>query len=134
MSPFDFINSVSHTKKNLMAEGDTLAEKDYNPFMVNRGLSYYKDTIFPANEMNLRYGTDKACQYAYLLNILAPRKRFSKWFKEEKLGDLEIVKEYYGFNNNKAKEVLDILTPEQLSILKERLFKGGKNEFRSTIP
>lgn len=133
LSPFDFLNSINQTKENLMSDSDPLSEKDYNAFMVNRGLSYFMDTVFPANEMNMNHSLDKAMQYSFLLNIVAPRKRFSKWYKQEQQGDMEVVKEYYGYNNDKARAVLRILTPDQLSIIRERLFKGGKNEFRPSI-
>jgi hypothetical protein len=96
--------------------------------MVNRGLSYFRDTVFYANEMNRYYGLDKKLQFAFLLNSVAARKRFSKWFKAEKLGELEVVKEYYGYSDQKAKDVLDILTPDQIDYIKQKLYRGGKHE------
>jgi len=104
---------------------DDLAEKEYNPFMVNRGLSFYRDTVLQANEMNRYYDLDKRLQFLFLINSVEPRKRFSKWFKAEKLGDLECVKEYYGYSNVKAKATLDILTPEQIDYIKTKIYKGG---------
>jgi len=89
---FDYLNAINGSKTDLIV--DDASEKAYNPFMVNRGLSYFRDTVFYANEMNRYYGLDKKLQFAFLLNSVAARKRFSKWFKAEKLGELEVVKEY----------------------------------------
>lgn len=127
MNPFDYLNSINTTKKNLMrgSDNDELAEKDYLPFMVNRGLSYFQDTIALANEMNRYHDVDKKMQYEFLINIIRPRKRFSKWFKKEEDSDIEAVKEYYGYNDQRASQALSILTKEQLQIIKSRLEKGG---------
>ena len=107
------------------SENDDLAEKQYAPFMVNRGLSYFHDTIFFANEMNTNHHTDNKLQYEFLLNSIRPRKRFSKWFKKEVDGDVEVVKEYYGYSNVKAIQALSVLTSEQLEKIKIKLEKGG---------
>ena len=104
---------------------DAVAEKDYLPFMVNRGLSYFQDTIALANEMNRYHDIDKKMQYEFFINIVRPRKRFSKWFKKEEDSDIEAVKEYYGYNNQRASQALSILSQEQLQIIKSRLDKGG---------
>lgn len=127
MNPFDYLNSINTTKKNLMrgSDNDELAEKDYLPFMVNRGLSYFQDTVALANEMNRYHDVDKKMQYEFLINIIRPRKRFSKWFKKEEDSDIEAVKEYYGYNDQRASQALSILTKEQLQIIKSRLEKGG---------
>ena len=123
MSPFDYLNAINYTKKDIMV--DDIAEKQYNPFMVNRGLSYFQDTVLMANEMNQYAHLDSRLQFDFLINIVRKRKRFSKWNKPEVATDLDVVKEYYGYSNEKAKTVLDILTKDQLKLIKEKLYKGG---------
>lgn len=125
LSPFDFLNAINMSKSQLIVDDQT--EKQYNAFMVNRGLSYFRDTVLLANEMNSKPYLDKKLQFSFYLNSVAPRKRFSKWHKAENPDDLEVVKEYYGYSNAKAKQVLDILTSEQIDELKQRVFKGGSN-------
>ena len=127
MNPFEYLNSINQTKKNMMrgSENDALAEKEYVPFMVNRGLSYFQDTVELANEMNFHHSLDKKLQYEFLLNMVRPRKRFSKWFKKEEDGDIEAIKEYYGYSNERASQALSILTSEQLIAIKQKLEKGG---------
>lgn len=126
MTPFDFINTILSTKKNLM---DDISEKDYAPFIINRGLSYHFDCILYANEMNLNSGLDKDMQYQYLLNSVRPMKRkFQPWQKSKTISDLECVKEYFGYSNNKAKDALRILSEEQLVELREKTHKGGVNK------
>jgi hypothetical protein len=127
MNPFEYLNSINTSKENLMTgtDNDQLAEKDYAPFMVNRGLSYFQDTIAIANEMNVNHHLDHKPQYEFLLNIVRPRKRFSKWFKKEQSDDLEAIKEYYGYSTAKSLQVLPILTPDQITKIKEKLEKGG---------
>jgi hypothetical protein len=129
MNPFDFIKAVSETKENLISgtDNDELAEKSYNPFIVNRGLSFYPDTILYANEVNRYPLLDKKPQFLYLLNTLRPRKRYTKWLKEEKNEEIEIVSEYYGYSRSKAKDVIKILSSDQLKIIKTQLEKGGAN-------
>lgn len=129
MSPFDFINAINHSKEDLIAKSDNpeLAEKVYEPFIVNRGLSFFADTILYANEMNRLALLDKKPQFAYLLNSIRPRKRYSKWFKQEKIEKLDIVSEYFGYSKSKAKDIINILTDDQIKIIKEKLQKGGTN-------
>lgn len=124
-NPFDYLTAINQTKEDMVA--DEYGEKQYNPFMVNRGLSFFKDTVLFANEMNRNYHLDKALQFTFLNSIVAPRKRFSKWFKAEEIPNLELVMAYYGYSYQRAREVVDILTPEQIAIMKTRLFKGGRN-------
>ena len=124
MNPFDYVNSINATKKDIMVDEDT--EKGYNPFMVNRSLSYFQDTVLFANEMNKYHSLDKDMQYSFYLNILRKRKRFSPWIKKEKDSDLEYVKRYYGYSNEKAAQALKILSNEQLDFIKQRLETGGK--------
>lgn len=127
MSPFDFINAINTTKENLF-ENDPQAGKDYKPFIINRGLSYFPDTIFYANQMNQHPGLDKDMQFFFFLNIISRKKRFSKWAKKEADSEsLELVKEYYGYSSEKAKEALNVLTDENLIMIKEKLYKGGKS-------
>ena len=123
MSPFDFINSISSTKKYLMEGPDE--EKVYNKFIVNRGLSYFHDTIFYAQNMNYFHELDSKLQYDNLINTIRPAKRFSKWVKTSKQEDIELVMEYYGYSSVKAKEVLPLLNNEQLKIIRTKLEKGG---------
>lgn len=126
MSPFDFLNAINDTKQNLIV--DDITEKEYNPFMVNRGLSYFSDTVLIANEMNLVPGLDKKLQFDFLINIVRKRKRFSKWLKAETESDLEVVKEYYGYSNEKARQALTLLTPEQIEQIKTKVNKGGRRK------
>ena len=122
-NPFDYITSISFSKEDMME--DELGEKEYNAFMVNRGLSYFPDTIMYANEMNLNAQVDKKLQYHYLINSIRPRKRFSKWAKRKDDVDLQIVMEYFGYNIDKAKSALSILSPDDVNKIKEKMNKGG---------
>jgi len=123
MTPFDFIKSISENKKDLML--DKLAEKEYNAFMVNRGLSFFPDTILYANEMNMNHHLDNKLQFSYLINIIRPRKRFSKWAKKKEDSDLNLIMKYYGYSIDKAKSALAILSEEQIKMIKERTNEGG---------
>src|SRR5210317_2073649 len=115
MNPFDYLNAINYSKKNIMI--DDLTEKEYNAFMVNRSLSYFTDTILAANEMNINHQIDARLQFDFLINIIRKRKRFSKWDKKKIDGDIEVIKEYYGYNENKALQVLPLLSPEQIEII-----------------
>jgi len=127
MSPFDFLNSINLTKENLF-ETDPQAGKDYKPFLINRGLSYFPDTVFYANQMNQHPGLDKDMQFFFFLNIISRKKRFSKWSKkDDSTESLELVKEYYGYSSEKATEALKVLSEENLIMIKEKLYKGGKS-------
>jgi hypothetical protein len=123
ISPFDFINSINYTKDNLIV--DDWSEKQYNSYVINRGLSFGTDTIIQANEMNSRPHLDKKLQYQFLINIIRPRKRYNKWLKAEKIEAIEVIKTYYGYSTDKARQVLSILNPEQIDQLKQKLKKGG---------
>lgn len=123
-NPFEFINSISHKKNNLLKDG--YSEKDYPSFLVNKGLSLYADTILYANEINRRPWIDNKLAYDYYLNSIRPRKRYSKWFKKTKNEDLELLKEYYKCSESKALEYLNILSETQLEKLRKRLTKGNK--------
>ena len=126
MSPFDFLNAINLTKKDLIRE-DPLNEKDYSPFMVNRGLSYFSDTVMMANEMNRHSGIPKVWQNDFFLNTISKKKRFSKWHKKEADSkNLLLIMEYYKYSTERAKEVMDIVSPDQLTMIEEKLYKGGK--------
>lgn len=109
-----------------MNSDDPLWEKHYPPYIVNKCLSHHMDTVMYANEMNLYPNLDKKLQYNFLINIVRSRKRFSPWDKKEKMNDLEVVKQYYGYSNEKARQALNILTPDQIDFIKTKLNKGGK--------
>ena len=121
----DWLNSINFNKENLIEEDSTLA-KEYPPFIVNKCLSGHLDCVLLANEMNRYHFLDKDMQYNFYLNILRKRKRFSPWVRKEKISDLEFVKKYYGYSNEKAAQVLKILTNEQLLFIKQKLDTGGK--------
>ena len=126
MTPFDFLNEINHGKNDLMVDDiDHQVEKQYNPFIINRGLSFFFDTIMDANEMNIRHHLDKKLQNSYYLNNIRKRKRFSKWHKAEKSDLLEVVMEFYGYSIKRAKEVLPLLTAENIEEMKKVLDKGG---------
>ena len=124
LSPFDFLNSINSTKKDLMEDPDT--EKQYVPFVVNRSLSYFPDTVAIANEMNKYHHLDAKLQYQFLINIVRKRKRFSKWNKPQKHNDIDVVKQYYGYSNEKAEQVLPLLSQPQLLELRKKVNKGGR--------
>ena len=118
MKPFDYVNSINFTKKNLMKNtaNDELAEKDYVPFLTNKSLSYFTDTLLYANEMNRYHFLDKRLQYEFYLNSIRKKKRFAKWAKAEDNNDVMMVQEYYKFSPQKAKAALRVLSPKQLDI------------------
>lgn len=124
MNPFDYVTAINHSKKNLIV--DDLTEKAYAPYMTNRSLSYFPDTVAAANVMNQYHHLDKKLQFDFLINIIRKRKRFSKWVKPETINDLEAVKEYYGYSNDKAKQVLSLLSTDQIETIRKRIDKGGK--------
>ena len=124
MSPFDYVNAILKSKDKLIV--DDITEKGYEPFLVNRSLSYHKDCVFYANEMNRRHHLDKKLQNDFLLNTIRSQKRtFAKWVKPEKSEDIECVKLVYGFSNSKAREALRLLSNEQIQQLKEQTEIGG---------
>jgi len=123
ISPFDFINAITFNKTELMV--DDWSEKQYVSYIVNKGLSYGADTVIPANEMNSRPHIDKKLQFQFLINSIRPRKRFNKWIKAEKIESIEVVKTYYGYSTEKARQALSILNQSQIDYLKQKLEKGG---------
>ena len=110
-----------------MDTDDEMWEKKYPPYVVNRCLAPFTNTIMLVNEMNKLHHLDKKLQFDFLLNSVRTRKRFAPWLKEEKIDNLECVKEYYGYSNEKAKSALKILNDEQIKTIKDSLYKGGKN-------
>ena len=120
----DWLNSINFNKDNLIEE-DPSTIKDYAPYIVNRCLSGHIDCIMYANEMNKYSFLDKDMQYSFYLNTLRKKKRFSPWLRKDKVTDLEIIKQYYGYSNEKASNALKILTPEQIKFIKQRLEIGG---------
>lgn len=125
MNPFEYLNSINYTKKDIMV--DDIAEKQYNAFMVNRSLSYFNDTVLMANEMNVNHHLDNRLQFDFYINIVRKKRRFSKWFKPETVSDVEVVKDYYGYSNEKARQALSLLTSEHINELKKKVYKGGRN-------
>ena len=123
----DYLNAINYTKENLLDTDDEQWEKKYYPFIVNKCVAPFPDTVMLVNEINQLPHLDKRLQFDFLINSLRPRKRFTPWLKAKKLKNLEYVKEYYGYNNEKAKEALDILNDEQISAIKRKLDKGGKD-------
>ena len=123
----EYLNAINHNKKPLMDTEDENKEKKYLPFVVNRCISPFLDTIMLVNEMNRLHHLDKKLQFDFLLNSIRTRKRFAPWLKANKIDDLEYVKEFYGYSNAKAKSALTILTNEQVKQIKVSLNKGGKN-------
>ena len=123
----DYLNAINHEKKNLMDTDDEVWEKKYPAFIVNKCLAPFPDTIFLVNEMNKHHQLDKKLQFDFLLNSIRTRKRYTPWLKASKQKNLEYVKEYYGYNNEKAKSAIKILNDEQISAIKQRTYKGGKN-------
>ena len=124
MNHFDYLNSINLTKQDIMV--DDICEKAYNSFMINRGLSYFQDTVILANEMNRYHQIDNKLQYHFLINMVRKRKRFSKWAKAQKESDIDAVKEYYGYSNEKARQALTLLSPDQITIIKNKVSKGGR--------
>lgn len=124
MNVFDFVNSINSNKKDLFEEPG--AEKEYIPFTINRSLSYFPDTIFYSNEININHHIPKRMQFDFLRYSVPKRNRFSKWAKKDKsTKDISIVMEYYGYSAKRATEIIDILTDEQLHQMKQSISKGG---------
>ena len=117
----DIIPSILQTKKDCLVD-----EKDYVPFVVNKALSHHYDCILHANQMNMYPNLDKRLQFQYYLNSIRKKKRFSPWLKKDKINDLELIKQYYGYSNEKAKSALSLLNKDQINYIRKRLDIGGK--------
>jgi len=130
MNPFDYVNAINMSKKDLMtgSEDDVQAERDYVPFVVNRSLSYFPETLMHVNLINQYPDLDKKLQFHFLLNSIRPGKRFSKWVKKEEDADLQLVMLHYGYSVDKAKQVLPLLSNEQLSIIRTIQTSGVEND------
>ena len=116
----DWLNSINFTKEDLSEN-----IKNYSPYIINRCLSGHIDCIMYANEMNINHRLDKDMQYSFFLNTIRKRKRFSPWLRKDEIKDLECVKQYYGYSNEKASQALKILSKEQINFIKKRLEIGG---------
>ena len=123
----DYLNAINYTKEPLMDSEDEDWEKKYPSYIVNKCLFPFPDTILLVNEMNRLHHLDKKLQFDFLLNSLRTRKRYTPWMKAKKLENLEYVKEYYGYSNEKARAALELLDEKQISAIKEKLYKGGRN-------
>lgn len=127
MSPFDFVNAINTSKKDLIRQSDNpeLSEKLYNPFIINKALSYFPDTILYANELNINNSVDKLLQNDYFLNTIRQGKRFAKWHKHDSSDAVEVIQEYYKVNHNKAEEIAKVLTADQIDLIRTKIIKGG---------
>ncbi len=121
----DWLNSINQTKKNLIDEDPSL-EKEYSPYIINRCFSGHLDSVLFANEMNIYHFLPKKMQYDFFINILRPKKRFSPWLRKDTIKDLDYVKRYYGYSNEKAQQALKILTKDQLNFIKSKFETGGR--------
>jgi len=122
----EYLNSINVTKENLMDSDDPMWEKKYSSFIINKCLAPFNDTIMFVNEMNMRHHLDTKLQYDFLLNTIRSKKRYAPWVKADKLKNLEYIKEYYGYSNEKAKQALSILNDDQITTIKNSLNKGGR--------
>ena len=123
----DYLKAINQTKEPLMDGEDEEWERQYPPFIVNKCVAPFPDTAMLLNEINQIPNVDKKLQFDFLINSLRPRKRFTPRLKATKLENLQYVKEFYGYSNAKAKAALDILSEEQISAIKRKMYKGGKN-------
>ena len=123
----DYLNAINYTKEPLLDTEDDQWEKKYPPYIINKCIAPFSDSLMLVNEINQLHHLDKKLQYDFLINSLRARKRYTPWMKAKNLENLEYVKEYYGYNNEKAKSALDILNDEQISTIKTKLNKGGRD-------
>ena len=126
MNPFEYVKAINNTKKDIMVAD--IAEKEYNSFMVNRSLSNFQDTVLFANLMNINHHIDGRLQFDFFINTIRKKNRFSKWLKPLNYEDLGVIKEYYGYSDEKAKSVLLLLDNKQIEELKKRIYKGGRTK------
>ena len=129
MNPFEFVKAINN-KQDIIR--DDLDEKAYSPYMINHSFSYFPDTVFLANEMNINHHLDNKLQNSFYINTIRRNpKRFSKWNKVKHDGDFEAVKEYYGYNNEKTRSALSLLSTEQINIIKKKVDHGGRKSSKS---
>ena len=123
----DYLKAINESKENLLDTNDITWEKKYPPFVINRCMSMFYDTVMHSNEMNGLHFLPKRMQFHYFINSIRKKRRFGgKWLSQTKLKDLALVKEYYGYSNSKAKEALNILSKNQIENIKIKLIKGGR--------
>jgi len=128
MNLSEILSSINHNKENILRDRDEREEKQYAPYVINRCLSYFPDTIFLVNSMNCIPNVDKRMHYEFLLTSVRKRKRFSKWLKKEQDIRLDWIKEYYNVSEKKAREYISFLTDEQIEDIKSRTTYGDKNK------
>ena len=126
MNPFEFLNTINYTKKDMMNENLEEVERGYSSYHINRSLSYFSDTVDAANIINRYHHLDNKLQYHFLLNIIRKKRRFSKCIKADPISDIEVVKQYYGYSNTKAKQALSLLSPDQINIIRQKVDQGGR--------
>ena len=126
MTPFDYLKAINNSKKNIIV--DDLSENEYNAFMVNRGLSFFPDTVLMANEMNISHHLASKLQFDFLINIIKKKSRFTKWSKKTNIENLEVIKQYYGYSNEKARSVLSLFSNDEIADLNQRISKGGRTK------
>jgi hypothetical protein len=129
-NPFDFMNAVSFTKEDLIKNHDNpdMIEKQYTPYVVNRGFTNFEDTILHANEMNMRHHLFEGAQFDYYRGALRKRKRFSKWPKADKSVDLDAIQQVYSCNRTVAKLYLKALSQDDMKTVKNKLMVGGSSK------
>ena len=126
MNPFEYIKAINDTKKDIMV--DDIAEKGYNAFIINRNFSFFNDTVLYANEMNKYHHLEHRLQFDFFINIIKKKKRWSKWVKPQDIANLELIKQHYGYSNEKAKSVLELFSNEDIEELKRKGLKGGRTK------
>lgn len=119
-NPFDFVKAINLSKEDFPKE---ILNKEYSPYLTNMALSYFPDTLYDAQAMNINHHISPHMQFSYYLNKVRKRKRFSKWAKPVKSEDVDVIMEYYNVSYKKALEYLKILNDEQITIIKNK--KGG---------
>lgn len=122
----EYLKAINHSKEPLLDTDDEFVERDYAPFVINRCLSYFTDTLFMVNEMNACPSIDKKLHFDYLLNGIRKRKRYSKWLKNEECQKVNVVKEYFGYSERKAREVVTLLSDSDIEEMAKYLYRGGK--------
>tara|TARA_B100000085_G_scaffold284865_1_gene319087 strand:- start:786 stop:1172 length:387 start_codon:yes stop_codon:yes gene_type:complete len=122
----EYLKSINQTKENLMDSDDPMWEKKYSPYIINKCIAPFNDTIMFVNEINMRHHLENKLQYDFLLNTIRPKNRYAPWVRGSKIKDLEFIKEYYGYSNEKAKVALQILSNDQIKTIKDSLSKGGR--------
>lgn len=122
----DFLTAINYSKENLLRNDPEIAVKEYEPYIINMCLSNFVDTVMYVNEINQKDNISKTLQFDYLLNIIRKRKRYSPWFKKKKVDNLELIKEYFSYSDEKALSVIDLISDKDIKYIKEYLDKGGK--------